>query len=133
MWWGEMAAEPRLLEVSRGDGGEGGGVDGGCWGGRGGDDDVATVEEGGWRSDVVSAGQKLAGGKFYYSGKQQGRTCDAWVMFLYKWVGVGMVSVGCHGGVVVVRGMVFVVIAAVAVGVDDEDGLDGSSGGVRWR
>ncbi|GJW17625.1 hypothetical protein Tco_0025061 [Tanacetum coccineum] len=49
------------------------------------------------------------------------------------WVGVGMVSVGCHGGVVVVRGMVFVVIAAVAVGVDDEDGLDGSSGGVRWR
>ncbi|GJZ74441.1 hypothetical protein Tco_0638587 [Tanacetum coccineum] len=29
--------------------------------------------------------------------------------------------------------MVFVVIAAVAVGVDDEGGVDGGSGGVRWR
>ncbi|GJX81924.1 hypothetical protein Tco_0331405 [Tanacetum coccineum] len=28
-----------------------------------GDDDVATVEEGGWRSDVVVAGQKSAGAK----------------------------------------------------------------------
>ncbi|GJX85682.1 hypothetical protein Tco_0336456, partial [Tanacetum coccineum] len=28
---------------------------------RGGDDDVATVEEGRWRSDVVAAGRKSAG------------------------------------------------------------------------
>ncbi|GKB67510.1 retrotransposon protein, putative, ty1-copia subclass [Tanacetum coccineum] len=48
---------------------EGGGVgcgngdDGSHRGGfRGGDDDVATVEEGGCRSDVVAAGQKSAGG-----------------------------------------------------------------------
>ncbi|GJR60908.1 hypothetical protein Tco_1503070 [Tanacetum coccineum] len=33
-----------------------------CYDGRGGDDDVATVEEGGCRSDVVAAGQKSAGG-----------------------------------------------------------------------
>ncbi|GJT86541.1 hypothetical protein Tco_1068258 [Tanacetum coccineum] len=68
-----MAAEPRLLEVSRGDGGEWRRGDDGMvmrvvvlmaavGGVRGGDDDVATVEEGGWRSDVVAAGQKSAGG-----------------------------------------------------------------------